>query len=84
MNTVTGQEISDEIFTDKANTDALDGFLLALAEGNAGDADKYTKELRKAAQAAIYELSGEKEFDEWVDSVEFSDYVASIHHAAMM
>jgi len=29
MNTVTGQEISDAIFTDKANTDALDGLLLA-------------------------------------------------------
>jgi len=32
MNTVTGQEISDAIFTDKANTDALDGLLLAIAE----------------------------------------------------
>jgi len=84
MQTVTGQEISDAIFTDKANIDALDGLLLALAEGNAGDAAKFTKALRKAAQAAMYELSGEKAEDEWMSQVLFDDYVASVHHAAMM
>lgn len=84
MNTVTGQDIHDSVFLDDANCKALDGLMLALAECNAGDAAKFTKVLRKAAQSAMYELSGEKEFDEWMDSAEVADYVASINHAAMM
>ncbi|HQM86218.1 MAG TPA: hypothetical protein PLC01_00075 [Methylotenera sp.] len=84
MNTVTGQEISDAIFTDKANTDAIDGLLLALAEGKNNKVSKFLSVLTLAASNAYYELSGEKEFDEWVESAEFNDYVASINHAAMM
>ena len=84
MNTVTGQDIHDSIFLDDANSNALDGLLLALAEGQEDDADEFLAVLRKAAKSAHYKLSGEKEFDEWVESAEFNDYVASINHAAMM
>ena len=84
MNTVTGQEISDEIFSDKANTDAIDGLLLALAEGKNNKVSKFLSILTLAASNAFYELSGEKEEDEAQAEFEHQDFVASVHHAAMM
>ena len=84
MNTVTGQEISDEIFSDKANTDAIDGLLLALAEGKNNKVSKCLSILTLAASNAFYELSGEKEEDEAQAEFEHQDFVASVHHAAMM
>mgnify|MGYP003442801895 CR=1 FL=1 len=84
MNTVTGQEISDEIFSDKANTDALDGLLLALAEGNKDDADKFLEQLRKASKRAMYVLSGEMALDDHNAYIEHARFVADVHHAAMM
>ena len=84
MNTVTGQDIHDSIFLDDENSKALDCLLLALAEGKKDDTVKFLSVLRKAAQAAMYELSGEKAADEWLEGVAYDDYVASVHHAAMM
>jgi hypothetical protein len=84
MNTVTGQDIHDSIFLDDANGKALDGLLLALAEGQEDEADEFLSVLRKAAKSAMYELSGEKEFDDWKEGIEHADYVASVHHSAMM
>jgi hypothetical protein len=84
MTTVTGQEISDSIFIDKANTDALDGLLLALAEGKNNKVSKFLSVLKLAASDAFYDLSGEKAADEWLEGVAYDDYVASVHHAAMM
>ena len=84
MNTVTGQEISDEIFSDKANTDAIDGLLRALAEGKNNKVSKFLSILTLAASNAFYELSGEKEEDEAQAEFEHQDFVASVHHAAMM
>ena len=84
MNTVTGQEISDALFTDKANTDALDGLLLALAEGKNNKVSKFLSVLTLAASNAYYELSGEKAEEEAQAEFEHQDYVASVNHAAMM
>jgi len=84
MNTVTGQDIHDSIFLDDANGKALDGLLLALAEGQEDDAEEFLAVLCKAAKSAHYKLSGEKEFDDWLEGIEHDDYVASINHAAMM
>ena len=84
MNTVTGQDIHDSIFLDDANGKALDGLLLALAEGQEDDAEEFLAVLCKAAKSAHYKLSGEKAADEWLEGVAYDDYVASVHHAAMM
>ena len=84
MKTVTGQEISDAIFTDKANTDALDGLLLAIAEGKNNKVSKFLSILTLAASNAFYELSGEEAEDEAQAEFEHQDFVASVNHAAMM
>ena len=84
MNTVTGQEISDYIFTDTFNTDALDKLLLALAEGKKNEVDVFLEALRKAAHESVRVLSGQKEADDKQAEFEHRDYVASVYHAAMM
>lgn len=38
--------------------------------------------LKRLADAAYYELSGEKAADEWLEGVEYDDFVASVLHAA--
>ena len=53
MNTVTGKKISDYIFTDTFNTDALDKLLLALAEGKKNEVDVFLEALRKAAHESV-------------------------------
>jgi len=60
MSEVTASELHDEVFSakDKVNGDALDGLLLALAENK--PVDEFLAVLRKSAQAAYYELSGEQ------------------------
>ena len=81
---VTGAELHDEVFhaKDVENTEAVEGLLLALAEGK--PVDSFLAVLKKSAKDAYYELSGEKEADEWQDRYENDDYIAGIHHAAMM
>lgn len=60
MSEVTASELHDEVFSakDTVNGDALDGLLLALAENK--PVDEFLAVLRKSAQAAYYELSGEQ------------------------
>ena len=82
MNEITGQEISDDIFDLKANTDALDGLLLAMAEGQTDNEAKFLDVLRKAAkQSYSSNMSGQGEADAKAEA-EYLDYVASVHHAA--
>jgi len=82
MNEITGQEISDDIFDLKANTDALDGLLLAMAEGQTDNEAKFLDVLRKAAkQSYSSNMSGQAEADAKAEA-EYLDYVASVHHAA--
>lgn len=82
MNEITGQEISDDIFDLKVNTDALDGLLLAMAEGQTDNEAKFLDVLRKAAkQSYSSNMSGQAEADAKAEA-EYLDYVASVHHAA--
>ena len=84
MSEVTASELHDEVFSakDKVNGDALDGLLLALAENK--PVDEFLAVLRKSAQAAYYELSGQAEQDDRQAQYEYDDYVASVNYAAMM
>lgn len=81
---VTGGELHDEVFSakDVENTEAVEGLLLALAEGK--PVDEFLAVLRKSAQAAYYELSGEQAEFERQAQYEYDDYVASVHYAATM
>lgn len=83
-NKITGAEIHEEVFCakDKVNGQALEGLLLALAEGK--PTEEFLSVLRKAAHSALHELSCEKDFVNWMEGIEHDDYVASVHHAAMM
>ena len=82
MNEITGQEISDDIFDLKANTDALDGLLLAMAEGQKDNEAKFLDVLRKATkQSYSSNMSDQAEADAKAEA-EYLDYVASVHHAA--
>lgn len=60
MSEVIASELHDEVFSakDRLNGDALDGLLLALVENK--PVDEFLAVLRKSAQAAYYELSGEQ------------------------
>jgi len=82
MNEITGQEISDDIFDLKANADALDGLLLAMAEGQTDNEAKFLDVLRKAAkQSYSSNMSDQAEADAKAEA-DYLDYVASVHHAA--
>ena len=81
---VTGAELHDEVFSakDVENTEAVEGLLLALAEGK--PVDSFLAVLKKSAKDAYYELSGEKAKDEWQGRCENDDYIASVNYAASM
>jgi len=81
---ITGAELHEEVFhaKDIENTEAVEGLLLALAEGK--PVDEFLAVLKKSAKNAYYELSGEKAKDEWRDRYEHDDFVASVNYAAMM
>jgi hypothetical protein len=81
---ITGAELHEEVFhaKDIENTEAVEGLLLALAEGK--PVDSFLAVLKKSSKAAYYELSGEKAKDEWRERYEHDDYIASVNYAAMM
>ena len=81
---VTGAELHDEVFhaKDIENSVAVENLLLALAEGK--PVDEFLAVLRKSAQAAYYELSGEQAEFERQAQYEYDDYVESVNYAAMM
>ena len=81
---VTGGELFEQVFhaKDVENSEAVEGLLLALAENK--PVDEFLAVLRKSAQAAYYELSGEQAEFERQAQYEHDDYVESVNYAAMM
>jgi hypothetical protein len=65
---VTSAELHDEVFSakDKVNGEALDNLLMALASNK--PVDEFLSVLRKSAQAAYYELSGEQAVYEYQEA----------------
>lgn len=64
------------------NSEAIEGLLLALAEGK--PVDEFLAVLKLSAKDAYYELSGEKAKDEWQERYEHQDFVDSVNYAASM
>lgn len=81
MNTVDRLELS-EITCDGKGFELMADLIMALAEGT--PTTDILKSLKVLAVDKYYELSGEKELNEWLEGIEHADYVASVHHAAMM
>ena len=81
MNTADRIELS-EITCDGEGFSLMADLIMALAEGTP-TAD-ILKSLKVLAVDKYYELSGEKAADEWLEGVAYDDFVASVHHAAMM
>ena len=81
MTTVDKTELS-EITCDGEGFELMADLIMALAEGT--PTNDILKSLKVLAVDKYYELSGEKAADEWLEGVAYDDYVASVHHSAMM
>lgn len=81
MTTVDKTELS-EITCDGEGFSLMADLIMALAEGT--PTTDILKSLKVLAVDKYYELSGEKEYDDWKEGIEHDDFVASVHHAAMM
>ena len=79
---VEPDELSSTIFMNDEAIKANDGLLMALAKGE--PIDKFLGVLRKHAESAYYEMSGQAEHDQDVAAWELREYQADISHAAMM
>ena len=81
MSIVDKTELS-EITCDGEGFELMADLIMALAEGTP-TAD-ILKSLKVLAVDKYYELSGEKAEEEAQAEFEHQDFVASVHHAAMM